>query len=594
MRHPFPSCFVLAALGLVALTHLAHADLDVDDDRPMPGRDKVTPIRPGWCGGVKPYFPDSDGPPGTNAVRIGARQLSVRGFTDEALATVAAAACAYPDTPLVQQQVARWRQRHVNLTGLSEGRERELLAQMFRYASRGEDDNPGDRLRADRAGYCEHEAFRSIDVDDDDTLPRADRTNALAELGRTAGGCDRPTWESRSRTPVLASYWLDRDAAPPSEIARAAAVVHCLGRGLDRDARPDPEDPEVFLAYAVCGADARRLDPARAEAELADARYHDWARVHARETVARAVLLTEHLTAAYRGLAGQHPEVQQLAFDVPERTWKAWEAARATWKAEVDQALAYEDALVGTSKKARLGCSDSLHASLDRWAASRKVTTLAQARELSLDPIGHALIEKTILCDVHDHPEEYGAMAQNEAGLLSGRSFHGPRYAVFWAVTDVITKLAEDDESYPLEPGAGGPAVTRFKLPGAIDLRDDNQARGEISKVSKAGDQVVVTFKTVKATREVTECVSTGKFWGWGADGSPIYHSSCRVTGKVTETVSPAPIKVPAVVGRGLAKGQFGVFWVSGSSDDRPGFPIEVYADKRQQRLVVFRGVGLR
>lgn len=603
----FAMATLLGAIATTPFTFTAAAGPEREGrgaDRALPGRDVVKPMKPDWCAG----FVDAVEATGRPEDRAGRELERIdralgNGWRSETLVDLAVLACRLPADPAIQVKVARLRQEYINLTGLTEAEDRAAMKVRIGLAPRGDGDGGGDGVAAATAAVCKAPALTpTLDA----FTAQGWRERQVKAPLRFAAGCDGYHVGAARVGGLFAEddwLWLiDRRAAPYSEIARGMDVLTCLNQKLrERDLVPDPDDPEVMIAFALCGADGRRLDRRAFEKELAAAPFDPWTREVARARYVRAQTVTALLGDEYKARAAADPDLERVLFSAPEAAWTSWERAAATWKAELDLALAYEDKLLGNSKKAMLGCSAELRAGWQRYVAARKATTGEVAAAAYSEPVGFVLALATAACD--DREGSAWLAVQTLGRLKEARQQRGPRTAAYWAVFDALVDVHADKEQWLLDVGhlpsnPRTPFLERVEytssLTAAVGDGDDAFARGEIKAVKAGAEGTLVTFRTVKVTSDVRECQDTGKLWGWNAHGSPIFHQTCKVVGKQTETVSPEPVMVPAAVAAGLAAGQYGDFSVtSGAGGARLGFPIDVWKDKARAQLVIHAGARL-
>jgi hypothetical protein len=375
----------------------------------------------------------------------------------------------------------------------------------------------------------------------------------------------------------------------------------CLDVEQGADGFPDTTKKRVMRNFALCAADGRRLNPAAFEKDLASLSWTPLAQTVARSRFARARAVSAHLEAAFRARAAKDPDLQRLLFDAPEGAWTKWEADYATWKTEVDAAVAYENTLFGNSNKAMMGCQPALRTNWRKYAAARNATTPEAAELLWSEPIGYVLALANAACE--DREGNWWTAGQAYEKLKFARSQRGPRIAGYWAVFDALVDIRADKSSWVFELSDFGKGVhSPYRQRMDYDwnehesVGDGEPEEGEISSVKPSPEGVLVTFKTVKITYDKRACESTGKLWGFGPNGEAIYHQSCKTVGKTTATISPAPMLVPAEAGDKLAVGQLGRFALGEPAKGttmRRGFPIEIYGDKTKKKLIVYRGTPL-
>ena len=571
-------------------------DYDFEDDAPLPRREKVSPMAPDWCGD----FQKPDGSETAERLKASVgRALESNFFSHQTLVTIARGACSWPDDAAVQQQVARWRQRHVNLTGLSEAEERLELKLRMAWA---DTNDLRDRWRDEGKKYCESAALKRVNnpsSDSADEINAAAREGALREMTKFAGGCKGDVF-SREGASQDWTWWADGPAGSVPEASRAAAALACIDHHWAANGFPDPDDRSVQTSYAVCGATARRLDRARLEKEIEQDKLPELAKMNVRETFSRAGAVSEFLLEEYRGRKDE--DLKALVLDAPEAGWLAWEKSAATWKAELDAAFAYETKFYGNSKKAKLGCSAELGANLRKYVASLKIVKEDDAKKLSTnDPVAFVLAEHLVACAIKEG--NWFFAAQTFELVSNARPHRGPATAAFWSVVDALGKILEDKESFPITYAALGkrssPMAYQLNNAWANQLGDGEEpASGEIKSAVKTGEGLKVTFTTVKITYDKMDCHDTRKLWRFDSNGTPLYFQDCKVVGKTTATISPDPVVVPLEVADKLAAGQVGTFAINATGGERKfktrqGFPVTVYSDKGKKKVVKYYGLSL-
>jgi len=526
--------------------------------------------RPAWCGaGEHAALPRG----GYGEVK---RRLSAQGLTEPNLAMVAQATCVAGADPKLAALIDDARARYQRLIGLSDRELGEALRLRL---------DP-DELQRQIKQTCS--ALR--------LGPEAsDQDRALREARRAALGCEGTVWNANWRRSTADwGYWNDRDVDPASELVRVAHLEQCLDHAYKRDF-PDPEQSAVQIGYVRCGVDARRLDRARLEKELAEPAITDGARQVAREAFSRARRISEQLTAAYRAKAAQDPAWKTILFDAPEQAFAAWQGAAAKWRPEIDAVLAFEDKFYSPSKSAVAGCGPTLRAGWTKYLrAAGPSDEKAAERVATNDPIGYLLASRLLACD---HREGRNLLAAYESSLLTqARRFRGPRRAAAWAVVDAINDIKKDRERFPIT--ASGIAYGGDPMYGPVSnvgnqIGHGDEFHGEIKTVAKVKGGVQVTFKTVKYQVHITTCTPTNRLQSISADGHVYWEQNCVSGGTAWRTSTETPVFVPEEVAGGLAPNQFGSFRPDTKPTPRGGFPVMIYADKAKTKLVVFYGVAL-
>lgn len=580
---------VLGMSSIAGRARAQHPPWRVEDAAAWPTRDTVVAGRPDWCAGYQGTRDMST----DDWIAETDRMLTQGGFSDQNLGEIAAAACAKPDDKAMQKKVAGWRQRYLNVTGLTDKQDREAMK--FRAA------NPGDAWDTAQAAFCDQPAFKGTmqaqDATTQDDLSEIEREQSMIEPLKAAGGC-RGAALARSAMSHDWRWWIDGHTAPSSEVARVMNVLAALDTSWTAEMIPDLDDKRVMLAYAVVGPDARRMDRAKFEQEIAAAPYTEIARIHAREAFARAKALADYMLWAYGAKAKADPTLKALLFDAGEAGWTGWEKDYATWQPAMDAAAAYEATFYGDDQRAKKGCSSALHANLARFVAAGKVTTGEDASKLLRTPVGYVLAETLLACDVR---EELWQQAARDAEMFRvQRVQRGPRLAAWWAVFDALQQIDADHARYPIQLTDLGlppksPLVAQVSGAWANKLSLDTDATGEIKAVTKSDGGVLVTFKRVTYQEVEDTCTQTNRIDGIDGNGAFIYHQSCTITGHHTVDATPEPVLVPADLAAGLRPGQLATF-----NRDRPdgakyfhGLPTEVWTDKNKKTLVVWNGIPL-
>jgi hypothetical protein len=556
--------------------------------------DQVKAMKPDWCDGVEidPELRiqqyEIDNKNTTRPLEAMERALNA-GFTDQSLQRLAKTACVRPDDAVYQAGVAKWRQAWIDRIGISEKQDREH-----------------QKVRASRDWETQKTAHcSSLQPNDEASLEDKAMAGAIAAgtgcaIGSRGGevlDLQHDGWQGPPE-----AWWIDTREEVSSQIARAVFVTHCLRFVDDGKAWPDPKRTVVMAAYATCGPDARRLDAAAFEKELADKRYNAYARLHARETFAQAVALTAYLTAEYQKLA-KDAAYQKLLFDAPETAWKQWEKDYAANREAFEAAKAYETKFYGPSKKALQGCGAALRKHFSTYIKAKKPKTAQEAQAAALDPIGYQLVQSLSLCDAVE-----GRMlaARTEGELLDGAGKgappvrRGPRMEASYAAQHALGEILADRDKFPVKVGEfrADMSISRPDKDirtGANDLYTNqttypgHDPTGTLTGV----DKNVVSFRPVKTTVPNIICVPNNRIVYISSSGEVIYDKDCHREGNVTLTDVEKPLAIPAELAGGLKAGQVGVFTGNDSATPRGGFPKAVYADKEMTKLVIWFGVAL-
>lgn len=366
-------------------------------------------------------------------------------------------------------------------------------------------------------------------------------------------------------------YLMDRPGKPFSEIVRANQVYQCL--------HADPSESAAKAAYALCGVDARRLDKAALDAEVSRLKLNALGKQRAEDLFSAAKKLADDNTAAMKRLG---PSAQKLFFDAPEAAFTGWDKIYSASKAALDGAFAVEDKARAIAQDQRsqpqnIGCED-VRKSFQSYVAGKSPKSADDVRAAIMEPVGYLLLARLMTCDAL---EGRWVTAAVEHGLLelNAKSWAGPRYAAYWAVTDIFkdhaSKLGIEEEDfakgqnpnswqplYQVAREAYGDHVASFSM--ISEYADDKDAvaynrrvkTGKIASIKKTKDGVLLSFKKEKWVEPVMTCVSTGRIGSWDIAGKPNYIMHCKQTGTSVEEFTMDPVVADEVSGAGLKVGQ--------------------------------------
>jgi hypothetical protein len=545
---------------------------------PAPGVAKIAPRAPGWCELMsKNELARARTIQATSAME----QLVAEKYWWSTTRSALGPLCVNPSDKAVQQQTAYLYQWWTNRTGLAP----EQLDGLFRYFAMTP---AGDGTLY---GESMAEACKAFPAPKEEA---SERDRLLAMATRASLGCDdsdgAPYWV-RGGSGEDITWHLDASEAPSSELARAYAVVQCLGE-------PDTIEDRNLGAYAACGMDARALDPKALDREIDG--WHELAQAHARLTMAAARRAAARYDAVARAKAKEDPAWQALIYDAPAKGWKAWAAAYQASRSEIDAARAYELKYGGPSRKAAKGCWDDAWVSFRDHVGKARARTLDDAKRAMTDVAGTILLEQLTMCADAEGQELTTAIF----GQLFDRArpTRGPRYAAYFAVLDALNELLADRDRFPLEPQSlafhfrGRSPISRSGYGNLTELdlaRDDGG--GVVKKVKKEDGGVRVEFKTERWKEGVYNCKQNNRILQWRPDGTPVYDSDCTYAGKQWVERTHDPIWIPASMAEGIKPG---TFVRSATSIDRHGdawnsIPVEIWADKDRNALVAYLGVEL-
>lgn len=538
---------------------------------PAPGVPRIAATAPTWCDA----FPagEVDGWRSSSATQ-NLQVIKEKGWYWSQSRDVMKALCSNPRDPLVPAQTGQFLQLWANQTGLG-GADLDAFLRLFAV----EKAYDAARDRSCAAVKVSEEA--------------GDRDRAFGEATRLMLGCGgAPYFVSGGSTDDL-SWHYDRGVAPPSESLRAFVTLACLPR-------PDEAiGPRDLARYAVCGHDARALDPKALAAELARGDAFAGFLLRAQHHQARST--AAGYEAAARAQAAQDPAWKALLFDAPDRAWQAWTAGHAANQAAFAAAMAYEDLHDGPSRKARTGCWDRTWSTLTRYVAAQQARTARAVRGALTDTFGAVLLGHAMLCA--DGEGQAYVSDQLKALYSAARPARGPRYAAYFAVVDALGVIRAERARFPVELGWFGDGVYTEPSPrldsrenlDTIDLTNDDPG-GVVRSVRPLDDGVLVEFKTDRWKAATLDCKTTGRIIMWSG-GDPVYGQDCTSGAAEWVESTHAPIWVPTSFAAGLAPGAF-VRPTAGHAE-HPGtraqlaIPFEVWATKDRKQLVAHLGVAL-
>jgi hypothetical protein len=547
------------------------------NDPPPAGVETVKPIKPTWCAGYKPkpWLPGS----------LAYDEIK-RGYSENVLKQIAELACDRPDDAGRQQWIAFYRQGWLNLVGTSEAEDREAMAARLQL-------DAGDRALA--GGVCKRLWHPPADAAPADKLFATLRAQAIGcgglpmEVGYGTDGGDGM---------ATASYWIDRAAEPPDELVRLAWVLRCFNPGTSSI---DPATAHRALGrWSMCGHDALALDRRRFDRAVDALGLPALGKVRAREMFAYTQKLLRSYRAAFKDLRAKDPDYGRI-LDEPEQGFAAWVKLRADNRAALDDALAMEDSFREGDKRKLAGCSESLRATLAAHIASLAPRTKDDVGDAANDDVGQPVLRALIACD--SLMGRHG-LVDSEMKLLGlGRLRRGPRTAAFWQTLDVVAAIAADRTKFPVQPASFGGPLPRVRpdddwmhVAYEATFNETNWDRdqlGRVTAVKPDRDGVMVSFKTETWKEPVSKCTETNRIDRITAEGRVEYRQRCVAAGTRTVKVTPQPVWIRKDLAAGLKPGVF-MKW---RRDNKPkpamGFPMEVYADQAQTKLIQFWGFAV-
>jgi hypothetical protein len=474
-----------ATLVALALAHstAARADDDVRVVAPAPGRDTVQPMKPDWC------EPGHEVNTGCNE---NCQRRTLRSAIDNDVGSglgtdvrkVAGIACDFPDSPLVQRQVAYWRQDWINATALTEPEDRAGLKVML----------DKDAKRALNDQLCATVA---------PTAPNESAPFARQRAISVALGCEGGFKLVARGVPWSWMTWLDRPDLPPSQIVTASFVLACT---------PDGADPRA----ANCAGDAVRLDRKQLEAEIAALHLNALGMVRALEVFGVARARAEAVGAAI----AQQPKLVRVVA-AARTAFDGWNAAvYQPHQALFDLAYAIEDKASAidpnqlSATPHPIGCAPLRKALRDYLASTRPGRSTA-VLAAATDAVAYPLLARLALCDAAEG-RYTAANAELQVLRSQHRYRHGARWAAHWAAFDAaidsnravdasaIPGIDHEDEDHVVKL-AGFVADNHASSDRLSSLdeqtgtegtaRDHVIEQGKVSSVKKTKDGVLVTFK---------------------------------------------------------------------------------------------------
>ena len=508
------------------------------------GAPVITKVHPTWCANVDVR--------GRSANWLG--QMLKGSYPLSQVDKAVVAMCVAPDDAVFQEQVGAYYQAWANETGQSA----EQLTEFF-------------TLNADQATWVrqQEETCAKVAVAEE----ASPRDLSLGGMRKAVLGCGFGSQTATPRHLEATStaitdedlYHFDRGTEVPSQLAAIFRVLTCVG--LD-----EPDEPFVLARYAGCSPDLKQLDEKRLVDELKRAGLNDFARVTALQAMAVAKRRAAAVDAKLAALAKKDPDVQAALIEAPRRAWKDWETQASANRAALDAARAAEDA--GPAK----GCLAPAQAAVDGYLKGAGSTTEALLASAT-SPVGAVLVERLRACNVAEGRPEAAAML--ETVIQWGFPRRGPRFYAGLALTEAVVKAKEKRATFPIPPEA-----STFPSRAPVTLGERNvdlgaQYSGTVAKVTTKGARVFVTFKTEKRMEDERDCHETMHIVMFRPDGSPLYETVCKLTGRKVESSSTsAPFWVWAPQAAGISAGTVvryngGATMVDGVTN---GAPVEVTA----------------
>ncbi|MGB5809850.1 MAG: hypothetical protein WBG86_04920 [Polyangiales bacterium] len=569
------------SLSLVSVVVVCLLSVDADAQAPTvtpdEGRPKVAPFKPTWCASAKP----AGDPSGSVMSRMG-RTLTVserNGFSPRNVASLLNDLCEHPDDPAFQAMAASVVQLWVNHTGQTKD---EAITSMVA------------RIDSDAWDAMVQRGCAKFAVDEEATFAESQTSRARKALF----GCRNPPFYMfRGEVSEEYGWFVDQSATPPSELDRLTFSLQCLPDG-NRE-----WDKNDWATIGLCGADVRALDRATLDRETKamNAAFQ----ALASESYAKAKSLLADVTRLAASKVASDPEYKSLLETVPTQAWAAWVTAYQKHKAAMDATFAFEKDLLGTRKSAVDGCWGRVESGMVKFVKSSRFKSKDAFMEGVQGPIGYVLLNALGACYAVTSPSSVGALylQLNERT----RPWRGPRAAVRFAMLDELNRIKSDREKFPIQYGAfqdrsrnlvytRAKSQERTKIPRTGGLFNA-QSSGVVKTAGKPKNELVATtFQSTTWTEDKYNCVETDKI-NYVQDGRVYYRRKCTKVGKVKKTKTPAPTTFYDWSAKGIRPNTFVIMAVEAGSDSqqkqRRGFPIEVYQNKSQKKVVNMYGFAL-
>jgi len=610
-----------AAVAKVQREEMENSEPDIGDwDIPaFAGAERISTGAPTWCAGVE--VPAKDG-------FLRSYPDLATSLDDDNLARAAQHACRAPKFAKRQAWTRVWRQALANKTGASAKLTEDFYKLWIRAGGRHGDSALRDATCVPYGERAQNRGGSSAKPDKASRASRRGRGASRSRLGnRGAGAAVGVRAESEMQAAFKQAtsiglgckgnvvnlyrgvvnvdklaWWIDQNAAPPSELVRAVFIIQSVGLDIGEEqlARGgwEADALKTLGTYALVSADIARLDDATFERELAAMNLNEWGQVMARMTYAKA----KHVGRIYQAaFAKMDPGIRDLAFKVPAAAFADWERKA---KANADGlALAQKIETSFWAKRTQdiRGCHDKAHGYLTKYLkkTSKPVASKEDRKALFDDPIANVLLQTSVVCAAYEGKLSAAAVLYNE-GLGNVRTWRGPRFASYYAMLERYGDLKAKDPSFPLEDNQVGfwirePNPTMaytayeqtFNKTGVIMARS-----GRIKSVKKTGKGTALTFKTESWKEPVWDCKETRKIDRITADGRIVYRQNCKKKGTKTVKSTVEPFTVPPSLAAGLKAGQFMSASVEFTKGGNIGIPLVVYKSKKQDKVLGALGVS--
>jgi hypothetical protein len=564
----------LAAAAPAGAERFKMDESDIRKVEPGPDRERATPFKPTWCGVVEEVDV------GSGAVGRTAGNMLERNQADaKTVAQVATMLCVDPDEAGVQKQAGFVAQQWMNWTGLTQ---KDAIASIAARA----DAATWEKQRAETC--AQHE------VGEED----APETKALTQAQRMFYGCsdDGPVWMWRRGAPDNLLWWLDRGAQPPSELLRTTYVLVELP---DEVASPkDDSFRHAMRGVILAGLDAAKLDPARLEAELASG--NDYAKVVARENMARARADWRMWQAAVSAAAAKDPDLKKVVIDAPAEGWAAWEKTYASDRVTFDEGAEFEKLTNSPSLSAVKGCAQKQRPTIARLLKRLAPSDPRAAEDaVKRDPVAGPAFKRWALCLAMEKEHPLGETLYYT--FKDSRGHRGPRIAAYFAAVEAAAAVVADRPKFAIQPGVLHSPAQDPVPPATMDLSvgktswfiDDD---GVVASTKKVPGGVLVTFKKESYMRQEWNCKPTNRIIRINSSGIVEYEHNCTPAGKSEVVTTPRPIVVAEWLAGAIAPGRLVVhkgIRPAPGEEQLGGLPVAVYDGKAQKKLLALWGVEL-
>ena len=540
---------------------------------PDPGREKVGPVKPTWCDLVES---DPGEEPSKVASRIGrALQSSAQHwFSSSNIQMLLEDFCAFPDDPGFQKQAGYMLQLWVNVTGQT--KEDAITSMKARADAEAWDSalsKSCDELRAPDEASPEEEE-----------LVRARRTLFCSPRGVYY----------LSRYPVSKDYewYIDRTDQPPSELDRVTYALSCVPASGDWTKND-------WIQIGQCAGDVQRLSREKVVADTA--KMSAPFKAIALESYSTAKAVFADLERSAKSSIDSDVDYRKLLVDAPKAAWDAWVKTYKKHKAAMDATFAFEKKLFSSRKSAVEGCWGGVEPNFATFVKAQKFKTKAAFMESMRDPVGYVLVNAVGACYAVSSPAQVGGVLLDINDNKQSRVWRGPRSAVRHAMTDVLNEIKADRTRFPVSLRTGGPPnlilrEASSRLPSrSSDFTE--AASGVVKSTAKGAEEMLrVIFKTDTWTEATVSCRDTKQIQ-YIRDGRVIYRRACKNTGQAKRTFTPKTTMFYGWSAKGLRPNAFVKMLVPPGSEygkaGRQGYPVEVYTNKGQKKLVTMYGFPL-